>query len=248
MNDLVSIITPAYNAEKTISETIDSVLNQTMKDWEMIIVDDCSTDKTVEIVQSYMREDSRTRLIKKEENSGVAAARNIALNEAKGKYIAFLDSDDLWLPEKLDKQISYMHMKKCVLCYSAYRKFDTAGKNKDVKVPAKMKADDVLKNTSIACLTVIIDQDKSGKVQMPLSTHCEDNCTWYSILERTGTEAYGMNEILALYRVGKGSLTSSKINSAKQQWRVYRDYLKFPVIKSIYYYISYAVNASKKNL
>lgn len=242
---MITIITPAYNAEKYISETIQSVLNQTYQDWEMIIVDDCSTDNTSVIVQKYVEKDSRIRLIRAPINGGVAKARNIGLEHAKGEYIAFVDSDDLWIPEKLDKQISFMKKKDCVISYTNFRKFNTldGSLGKIIKCPNKMEPSDILKNTAIGCLTVMVNKLKSGEFYMPPLDHTEDNCTWYNILKKTDETAYNLGEVLSLYREGNASMTKNKRKSAKQQWDTYRNYFKFSLFKSVYYYTFYAINA-----
>lgn len=242
---LISIITPAYNAENFIGETIKSVQQQTYPNWELIIVDDCSKDYTSVLVNDYVKEDHRIRLIKAPQNGGVAKARNIGLENAKGEYIAFVDSDDLWKPDKLEKQLSFMKEKGCVLSYTDFQKFNTndGSLGKVMKCPAKMKAEDILKNTAIGCLTVMVDKKQAGEFRMPPLGHTEDNCTWYQILKKTNSEAYNQGEVLSLYREGNASLTKNKGKSAKQQWETYRRYFGFSRIKSAYYFAWYAINA-----
>lgn len=244
----VSIITPAYNASRFLSDTIASVQAQTFTDWEMIIVDDCSEDNTYELACSFAEKDKRVKVIRREKNGGVAAARNTALDAATGDFIAFLDSDDLWMPNKLEKQISFMEKHDYVLTYTMYQKFQagTGQLGKIIKVPPKMTYKSIYRNTSIACLTVIVNRKKVGRFHMPLISHTEDNCTWQEILSR-GYMAYGLNENLALYREGNISLTNNKIKAAKQQWNTYRDYYKFSVFKSAYYFTHYAYNAVKRH-
>ena len=246
----ISIITPAYNAENYICQTIESVQAQTYKDWEMIIVDDCSVDNTIVLVQNYEKNDPRIRLIRAPKNGGVAAARNIGLEQAKGDYIAFVDSDDLWKPEKLKKQLSYMIEKGCVLSYTDFQRFNTTDNSlgKVIKCPKKMKANDILKNTAIGCLTVMVDKKQAGEFRMPLLRHTEDNCTWYHILMNTNQTAYNVGEVLALYRDGNESLTKNKSRSAQQQWDTYRRYFRFSPIKSAYYFTCYAINAVLRHL
>lgn len=244
----VSIITPAYNASKYISTTIDSVLAQTHQNWEMIIVNDCSKDNTADVVRRYTVKDSRIKLLEHTKNLGVAAARNTAIDAAIGDYIAFLDSDDLWLPYKLEKQLYFMHTNQYVLTYTAYQKFntDTGQRGKIVRAKKTMTAQEIYGNTSIGCLTVIVNRKAVGEFHMPLLKHTEDNCTWQEILGR-GYTAYGLNEVLALYREGNSSLTSSKKKAAMQQWKIYREYYKFSIPKSTYYFILYTFNAVKKH-
>ncbi len=241
----VSVITPAYNAENYICKTIESVQSQTYKDWEMIIVDDCSTDYTTVLVQDYVKNDPRIKLVKASKNGGVAAARNLGLELAKGDYIAFVDSDDLWKPDKLEKQLAYMQKKGCVLSYTDFQKFNTndGSLGKVMKCPKKMRANDILKNTAIGCLTVMVDKKQAGEFRMPPLNHTEDNCTWYHILKNTDQTAYNVGEVLSLYRDGNASMTKNKGKSAKQQWETYRCYFKFSLIKSAYYFTWYAINA-----
>jgi len=244
----VSIITPAYNAAPYLAETVKSVQSQTYQDWEMIIVDDCSKDDTYEVAKRFAEEDSRIKVMRNSKNSGVAVTRNNALEVASGEYIAFLDSDDIWLPEKLEKQVDFMDTGQYVLTYTAYQMFDsqTGKKGKIVRPPKTMTAKKIYGDTSIACLTVMVNRNKSGPFSMPLLAHTEDNITWQSILAR-GYTAYLLDELLALYRQGNQSLTKSKKKAAMQQWSTYRDYYKFSVPKSAFYFIGYAYHAVKKH-
>lgn len=253
----VSIITPAYNAREFINETIDSVLQQSYRNWEMLIVDDCSTDDTVAVVQKYVENDSRIILIHHERNKGVAVARNTALDVATGSYMAFLDSDDQWAPQKLEQQLNFMENNHYVLTYTAYQKFDTVTgkKQKVIHIPNKMTVEDIYKNTVIACLTVMINRDVVGKFHMPLINHTEDQITWQEILKRgrgnsnlTGNDvAYGLDECLALYRTGNISLTGNQKKAAREQWATYREFYGFSVLRSTFYFMCYSQNAVKKH-
>lgn len=245
MKPIISIITPAYNAENYISQTIESVQNQSFKDWELIIVDDCSKDYTSVLVKEFENKDPRIRMIKAPQNGGVAKARNLGLEQARGDFIAFVDSDDLWEPEKLEKQLAFMKEKGCVLSYTDFQKFNTTDGSlgKVMKCPKRMRANDILKNTAIGCLTVMVDKKQAGEFRMPPLNHTEDNCTWYHILKKTNQAAYNVGEVLSLYRDGNASMTKNKGKSAKQQWYTYRGYFKFSTIKSAYYFTCYAINA-----
>ena len=249
MSKKVSVITPAYNASEYIGEMIESVLNQTYDNWEMLIVDDCSSDNTVEIVKSYAEKDSRIKLILHSQNQGVATARNTALKEANGEYIAFLDSDDIWHKEKLLKQLDFMEKNQYVLTYTGYQKYlsETKEKGKVIEVPETMTYQSIFYNTAIACLTVMVNREKSGEFLMPLINHTEDQCTWQEILKRCDCKAYGLNENLALYRVSSNSLTGNKMNAVKKQWGTYRNYHKLSVVKSFVYFAGYVLNALKKH-
>lgn len=245
----VSVITPAYNAAPFLEETVKSVQAQTFTNWEMIIVDDCSKDKTYQIAIALAEKDPRIKVLQNKINSGVAATRNKALDAATGEYIAFLDSDDLWLPMKLEKQVEFMDTGQYVLTYTNYQKFDsTTGErqNKIIRAPDKMTAKRIYGDTSIGCLTVMVNRNKSGPFHMPLLGHTEDNITWQEILAK-GFVGYRLNMVLSLYREGNSSLTSGKQKAAKQQWSTYRDYYKFSVAKSAFYFSQYAFHAVKKH-
>jgi len=213
-NNLVTIATPSYNSSKFISETINSVLAQTYKNWEMIVVDDCSTDNSRDIAASFVDIDSRIRLIKSEEKGGPAAARNIGISEAKGRYVAFLDSDDLWLPEKLSLQVKFMQANKCTISYTAYKKIDEEGNviSNIIHVPERATYSTLLSTNCIACLTAMYDSEVLGKVYLPEVGH-EDYALWLRIL-KMGHEAYGLNECLALYRVRSNSVSGNKLKAA----------------------------------
>lgn len=245
----ISIITPAYNVSVFLPETIESVLQQTYQDWEMIIVDDCSQDDTFGIAKKYSSLDPRIKVFQNDSNCGVAATRNHALDMAQGDYIAFLDSDDMWLPEKLEKQLSFMEKEGCVLTYTKYQNYisETKQRGKIIRAPKKMTAKKVIGNTAIGCLTVMVNRKMVGPFHMPLLKHTEDNCTWYEILSR-GYVAVGIQEVLSLYRISNNSMTRKKTNAAKQQWETYRKYYKFSFFKSLYFYTKYAFNAVIKHL
>lgn len=249
MNNKVSVITASYNAGRFIEETIKSVLNQTYTDLELIIVDDCSTDNTAEIVDRYIKLDSRIRFYKLKENSGAAVVRNTALEKAEGRFIAFLDSDDLWDKEKLEKQINFMKSNNYGFSFSSYRLMKENGEllNKEVRVPMEVKYTDLLKNTIIGCLTVIIDKNIIGDFNMPLVRAGQDTATWLSIL-RKGHTAYGYDNILASYRLVEGSISSNKIKALKRTWNTYRRLENINILKSSYYFAYYIINAIKKRI
>lgn len=245
----ISIISPAYNASKYIAEMIDSVIAQTYQNWELIIVNDCSRDNTAEIVRQYLKREPRVHLIEHTENGGAARARNTALNAASGEYIAFLDCDDQWMPEKLERQIYFMQENDYAITYTGYQLYnsDTEQKGKIIKAKRQMTANAIYKDTSIACLTVMINRNITGDFRMPLIKHTEDNVTWQEILNR-GFIAYGLQENLALYRVSHTSMTGNKIKAAREQWNTYRKYYNFSPIKSAYYFCHYAFNVAKRKL
>lgn len=245
-NDLVTVVTPTFNTAHFVKQTIESVQAQTYKNWEMIIVDDCSLDNTCEIVEEKAKTDDRVRLIRLSQNAGVAVSRNTAIEAANGRYIAFLDSDDLWLPDKLQKQIGFMQKYNCALSYAAYKKIDEAGSiiSDTVKVPERVNYKRLLLSCVIGCLTAIYDTKILGKVHLPLKNH-EDYGLWLKIL-KMGYEAYGLNECLALYRIRNKSVSSNKLKAASYQWKIYREVEKLPLHKSIWYFINYAYYGYKK--
>lgn len=249
MNNLVSIITPTYNASRFIEETIKSVINQTYSEWEMIIIDDCSSDNTIELVSKYCLLDNRIKLYQLETNSGAAIARNLGIRNSKGRFIAFLDSDDLWDLNKLEKQLSFMQENKFGFSFTGYRVISESGVylNKDVKVPDKINYNDLLGNTIIGCLTVIIDKNIIGEFQMPLLRAGQDTATWLSILKK-GHIAYGYNEVLASYRKVNGSISNNKLKALKRTWYIYRNVENISLWKSIFYFIGYTYNAIKKRI
>ena len=249
MNKLVSIITPSYNSEKFIKDCVDSVLSQTFQNWEMIIVDDCSNDNSKDIISVLSAKDERIKSIFLEENVGSAEARNIAIRQAKGKYIAFLDSDDIWNEDKLENQISFMNEKDIAFSFTSYQPISEDGKTKYSVIisPKKMSYHSYLKNTIIGCLTVIIDKEKTGDFQMPDIRSSHDMALWLLIMKR-GFSAYGLDENLAYYRIVSTSNTSKKWKAAKEVWDVYRKVENLDIIYSTYCFIGYAFNAIKKRV
>lgn len=218
----VSIITPIYNCEDYLEQTIKSVVSQTYQHWEMIIVDDCSTDNSFQIAQKYAAQDNRFIVLKLDKNSGAAVARNVATEAASGRFIAFLDSDDLWNPDKLDQQLSFMLKNNYAFTYSAYEKINESGEVFGlVNVPTKVSYKNLLKTNVIGCLTSIYDAKQLGKVYMPTNTKREDFATWLNILKHESF-AYGLNISLAQYRVYVGQSSSKKARMAHENWKLYR--------------------------
>ncbi|TYS59959.1 glycosyltransferase family 2 protein [Sutcliffiella horikoshii] len=248
-SSLVSVITPSYNAEKFISATIESVRTQTYTNWEMIIVDDCSKDTTREILKEYAELDPRIKPIFLEENSGAAVARNTALKAAQGDYVAFLDSDDLWVPHKLEKQLAFMQKNDHAFSFTAYNLMDENGKplDKVIDVPKQIDYKGLLKNTIIGCLTVMIDTRKVEPLQMPLIRTRQDFALWLKVL-REGHIAYGMQEPLANYRIVEGSISSNKLKTAKRNWYVYRKIEKLSLPYASWCFVNYAFYAIKKRV
>ncbi|MCT4593972.1 MAG: glycosyltransferase [Anaeromicrobium sp.] len=246
---LISIITPVYNSERFLKKTIQYVQKQTYTNWEMIVVDDCSIDNSERIIRDIMEKDHRIKYIKLEKNSGAAIARNTAIEKAKGRFIAFLDSDDLWEYNKLETQLKFMLENNIAFSFTSYSFIDEDGKelNKVVRVPKKINYEELLKNTIIHCFTVMIDKDKVGDFRMPLVRKGQDFATWLSILKK-GFYAYGINIHLGKYRIVNNSLSSNKLKALKRTWNIYRNVEKLSFIKSTYVFIFYCINAIRKRL
>lgn len=237
----VSIITPLHNAEAFVAETISSVLAQSYQDWELIIIDDVSGDQSVDIVERFLEQDARIKLIRLTENSGAAVARNTGIEAAKGRYIAFLDSDDLWLPEKLSTQLAFMKTHDHAFSFSAYERIDEHGKSLgEVGVPAKITYRQMLKTSVIGCLTAMYDTHFFGKIYMPLIRKRQDYGLWLKLLKQVDF-AYGIQQPLARYRIRRNSISSNKLNTATYNWRLYREVEKLSLFASCYYFSQYAI-------
>ncbi|WYP25851.1 glycosyltransferase family 2 protein [Alkalihalobacillus sp. FSL W8-0930] len=247
MEELVSVITPVYNSERFLEETIQSVQKQTYPYWELFLIDDGSTDSSVEIARSYANKDSRIHVVQLNSNQGAAGARNEGINRANGKYVAFLDSDDLWMPEKIEKQLMFMEANQYVFSFTSYRIMKESGELRDKVVPAPevITYDQLLKNTIIGCLTVMLNIDVLGKVQMPTIKTRQDFVLWLTIL-KSGHQAYGLDEELACYRKVSTSISSNKLKTAKRNWSIYRENEGLPLWKACYVFASYAWHGFKK--
>lgn len=222
VSDLVSIIMPSYNTDKFIAKSINSVLNQTYKNWELIIVDDCSTDKTDEVVYSFLQ-DSRIHYFKNDKNSGAAVTRNRAIREAKGKYIAFLDSDDLWDPNKLEKQIAFMQKNNIHFCYCCYEEIDEQNNKMNVTVtgPKRITEFGMYNFCYPGCLTVIYDAEYVGLVQIADIKKNNDYAIWLKVIKKC--DCYLYDEILASYRKRAGSISNhSYVKLIKHHYLLYR--------------------------
>ncbi len=245
MMGLVSIVMPLYNGEVFVLDSIRSVLDQTYKNWELIIVDDVSTDNSFTIVEEYIKSEPHISLYQLSQNSGAAVARNYAIELAKGRYISFLDCDDMWLPEKLEKQIQFLDKHALVLTYSAYHTIDENSKYINMRnVPPVISYEDMLKSNQIGNLTGIYDVDFFGKVYMENVGH-EDYVLWLKLLKQI-PYTKGLTQILAQYRIMSNSISSNKLKVLKWQWHIYRKIEKLTILQSSYYFIFYVYNALKK--
>lgn len=223
MDELVSIIMPSYNTAKFISETIESVLAQTYPNWELIIVDDCSTDNTDEVVKSFLS-DNRIKYIKNEKNSGAAVSRNRALREAKGKWIAFLDSDDLWLPVKLEKQIAFMQDNDYHFSYTNYIEIDENSQpnGRSVTGPKKITRHGMYNYCWMGCLTVMYDAETVGLIQIADIKKNNDYAMWLKACKKA--DCYLLDEVLAKYRKRSGSISNHGYTKLiKWHYKLYRE-------------------------
>jgi len=242
---LVSIIMPAYNAQKFIAESIDSVLKQSYENWELIIADNNSKDKTVEIIKSYASDDSRVKYVKAFDKQGAAYARNLAIEVARGDYIAFLDSDDLWFEDKLEKHIAFMQENDLVLSYTSYQAFGE--RDHVVRNAEKASYKEILKHNVIGCSTAVYNLKKlKQKYYMPMIRNGQDWCLWCNILKDSRSVAMRLDEVLTLYRIDENSLSANKLKCAYYHYKALRHELKVGLLKSIYCFMCYAVINLKK--
>lgn len=236
---------PCYNASDYISYSIDSVINQTNKNWELIIVDDKSTDNSLEVIKEYASKDSRIRVIESPENGGSSVARNLGLAEAKGRYIAFLDSDDLWNEDFLEKQIAFMNEKDAVMVTASYLRV-APKTTTPYMVPEEITHGMIMRGNPIAPVSTLIDVSKTGPIKFKTELlKAEDLECWADIL-RGGAICYGNQEVLAKYTVRANSKSRSKLKLIKWQWIIYRKYEHFGFFKSLNCLIHWAFYGLKK--
>ncbi len=243
--DKVSIIIPIYNSRKHLKECLDSVINQTYKNLEIIIVDDHSTDNSLKLINTY--HDKRIHIIKLSKNQGTSIARNKGVEISTGDYLCFLDSDDYWSLDKIQKQVAFMKKNHYSFIYSNYS-YLKGNKKKEVHVPKSITYEEALKNTTIFTSTVMFHMKKLKKedIKMPNIKSGQDTACWWSILKK-GIIAYGMNESLSIYRVGERSLSSNKLKAIKRTWNLYKRE-KLPLGKRIYCFLCYLKNAIKRRI
>lgn len=252
MDELVSIIVPVYNVEKFILETIGSVVNQTYPHWELLLVEDGSSDGTVEVIEEYVRQkkEKRILLIRQPSNMGAARARNRGLQEAKGRYIAYLDADDLWAPRKLELQLGIMEEQGAAFSFTGYEFGDekAKGTGKVVRVPKTLNYRQALSNTTIFTTTVMFDTAKIPRelLEMPVMKS-EDTALWWKVL-RNGYTAYGLDENLAMYRRAGKTLSSNKLEAIRRIWKLYRDAEGLGILRSAWHFCFWAVRAVKRRV
>ncbi len=252
MNETVSIIVPVYNAEKYILETVERVVAQTYTDWELLLVVDGCRDRSAQVLREYQeaKQESRLRIIVREENMGAARARNKGLQEAVGRYIAYVDADDLWRPEKLARQLRFLQEKQAAFVFTGYEFADErgAGTGKVVHVPGELCYKEALKNTTIFTSTVMFDTERIPRelLEMP-DIKSEDTALWWKVL-RNGYTAYGLDENLVLYRRPARSLSSNKLEAIRRIWNLYRRAEGLSVPRSLYNFCFWAVRAVRRRL
>jgi teichuronic acid biosynthesis glycosyltransferase TuaG len=249
MDELVSIIVPVYNAASYIEKTIEMVRQQTYSDWELILVDDASADESAAVIRRMFQEDN-IRLIRKPRNEGAAAARNTGLAAARGRYIAFLDADDVWMPDKLLRELSYMKERQAGFVFSAYEFGDeqARGTGKIVHVPERLTYRKALTRTVIFTTTVLLDREKipDELIRMP-EVESEDTATWWQIL-RAGHTACGLDEVLAIYRRPAKSLSSNKLTAIRRIWMLYRRQEGLSVVRSAWCFLFWAYRATVRRI
>ncbi len=236
-----SIIMPVFNSQKTVKDSIDSVLNQTHKNFKLYIINDCSTDNSKDIILSYS--DKRIIYIENIKNQGVALSRNRAIEQCSGQYLAFLDSDDLWLPHKLESQLEKLESGYNIVC-SNYTTFKNSSVLNMRISPEIITKSDMLKSNFIGNLTGVYNCKNLGKFYQRNTGH-EDYIMWLDIINKAKL-AYCIQEPLAKYRLSNSSLSSSKVKTIQWQWKIYRNELHLSLIKSIYYFSHYILNALRK--
>lgn len=246
----ISIITPSFNCSRYIRKTIESVVGQTEPDWEMIIIDDASTDNSIQVIKDAIKDEPRIKLIELSENLGTAQARNMGLEYSSGRYIAFLDSDDIWYKDKLQLQIKFMSLNSYPISFTSYRLIDEHGNDKNhcIHVVESLNKERYLKNTIIGLSTSIIDTKfvRNNFKFLDIRTR-QDTSLWITLLGE-GHLAYGLDIVLAQYRVHSKSISSNRIKAAKQVWNLYYNIHKLGFLSSIYYFTYYSLNAIKKRL
>jgi len=245
----VSIVVPIYKAESFLEETIQTVLNQTYENWEMLLINDCSPDASFEVAKKYLGD--RIKWFEQEVNSGAALTRNKGIKKATGKYICFLDADDLWDKDKLEKQVTFMEEKGCEFSFTSYEFADSNGvpNGKKVIVPEKINYKQSLKNMTIWTSTVMFNMEKLTKedIYMPNIRRGQDAATWWRVLKNIDY-AYGIKDVFSYYRRTKESLSANKFIALKRTWYLYRKIEKFGILKSVYYFVFSVSNAIRRRI
>lgn len=242
-DELISIIMPAYNSDKYIAQAIDSVIQQTYQSWELIIIDDCSSDNTNSIIEQMIEKDSRIRRIKNEQNLGVSATRNKGVALCRGEWVAFLDSDDLWEKTKLDKQMKLAHASSAEFVFSGSSFIDENGSSYEgiLEVPDKVTYSRLKMHNIISCSSVLIKKHFFNKIKMEKDHMHEDYAFWLKVL-KTGTTAFGINEPLLIYRISRTSRSGNKLKTVKKTYQVFRNVGINP-FGSVFYMVSHVISS-----
>lgn len=249
---LVSIIVPVYNAERFIADTIETVQAQSYDNWELLLVDDCSTDNSAKLIKQLKKDDKRIKLISMKQNSGAALSRNFGVHKANGRYLAFLDADDIWAKTKLEKQVVFMRKNDLVFTFTSYEFADASGKptGRQTIVPQRLSYAAALKRSAISTITVMVDLNTISKsdLMMPDYPIGEETVTWWRLLKKYG-DAYGIEQVSSYYRRGsEATLSANKVKAAKWRWRLYRKHEKLSFVTSIVNFIYYAIYAVERRM
>lgn len=250
-SELVSIITPCYNATRFIGQMIESIQAQTYTNWELLITDDCSTDNSCAIIKRYARNDNRIKLLRLAKNSGAGVARNNSIRQAHGRYIAFCDSDDMWKSHKLERQVEFMQDNNCPFCYSSYDIVSEEGKQTGyIRCRNTVSYTTLIRSNEIGCLTSIYDCETLGKIYMPSIRKRQDWGLWLSIIKRC-KRAYGVDESLAIYRQRRDSISSNKLEMLKYNFKLYNEVEGFSRFSSaallLLYFMPYHIYKTLKH-
>lgn len=245
----IDIAVPAYNASEYMAATIESIRAQTYPNWHAWIVDDCSTDDTLEVARRLTEGDERFSVHQTDANSGPGAGRNYVIARAPGPYIAFLDADDVWTSEKLERQIEFIRSNEAVLTFTSYQKIDASGTviSPVIHAPARIEHKKLLLSNFLACSTVVMDLRKTGRELMPPIRKRQDHAYWLHLTKK-GIAARGLDEPLLYYRVHPGSVSSNKLTAARYSWYLYRRIEKMGLVRSVYYFANYAIRGLLKFL
>lgn len=244
---IVSVIIPSYNAKSYLEQTIRSVQAQTMQEWELFVIDDGSKDDSVQIAHRLAKDDPRIHVLENEKNMGVSATRNRGIELSQGEFVAFLDSDDIWHPEKLERQLSVLRERNAKFCYCAY---DIVGADgctvrSNYPVPEQVNYEQLLGENVILCSSVLLDGALAKKYQFNTQYYHEDYLLWLQVLA-DGYEAVGCTQTLVNWRFIENSRSFNKWNSAKNRWKIYRQYLKLPLGKTLRVFTRYTTAGLRK--
>jgi teichuronic acid biosynthesis glycosyltransferase TuaG len=246
---VVSVIMPNYNGARFIAQTIEAVLAQSFADLELIIADDCSCDESAAIISAYAAKDARVSLLRLAKNSGVSAARNAAIAKAKGDFLAFCDSDDIWLPNKLEDQLEFMKKGSYAFSFTEFQMIDEQNKviKERVSCPAVVDYERLITGNPIMCSSALINVKRTGKFTVPDFALAQDYATWAGLMKAKKIKAYCTGTVLAQYRKGRESLSADKARAFKYTWRINKSFLKLSLAKNIYVNFIYIFRWVKKH-